>query len=106
MIITTTDTVSNKAVAEYTGIVFGEVITQIKNVNPNSTGFSDFFNREENPYENDLINSRIEALKELEERARELKADGVLGLTLDYQVLGPNKNILLVSASGTAVKFA
>lgn len=105
MIITTTDSVSNKVVSEYTGIVFGEVMTQIKNINTGSSGFSDFFNKEDVSYESDLISSRINALKELEERAIELKADAVLGLTLDYQVLGPNKNILLVSVSGTAVKF-
>ena len=105
MIITTTDSVNNRVVTEYTGIVLGEVMTQIKNINTGGAGFSDYFNKQDNSYETDLINSRIDALKELEERALELNADAVLGLTLDYQVLGPNKNILLVSASGTAVKF-
>ena len=56
-------------------------------------------------YEQELINARAQALRELEERARQMNADAVVGIDIDYEVLGQNGSMLMVSASGTAVKL-
>jgi uncharacterized protein YbjQ (UPF0145 family) len=52
-----------------------------------------------------LINARAQALRELEERARQLNADAVVGIDIDYEVLGQSGSMLMVSASGTAVRL-
>ena len=54
-------------------------------------------------YEDELQNAREEALRELERRAADLGANAVVGVDVDYEVLGSNNGMLMVSASGTAV---
>ena len=56
-------------------------------------------------YEQELINARAQALRELEERARQMNADAVVGIDIDYEVLGQSGSMLMVSASGTAVRL-
>ena len=57
------------------------------------------------PVEKELLDARNSALRELVERAREKGADAVIGIDIDYEVLGPNGGMLMVTASGTAVKL-
>ena len=56
-------------------------------------------------YEQELLDARSAALKELEQRAKERGTDAVVGIDVDYEVLGPNGGMLMVTASGTAVKL-
>ena len=57
-------------------------------------------------YEEELVNARNNAMRELESRAYQVGADAVVGIDIDYEVLGANGNMLMVTASGTAVKLA
>ena len=63
------------------------------------------FGGRSNSYEKELLEARAAALRELEDRAREKGADAVVGIDIDYEVLGPNGGMLMVTASGTAVKL-
>ena len=66
----------------------------------------DFVGGRSGSYEQELINARNQALRELEERARQLNADAVVGIDVDYEVLGQSGSMLMVSASGTAVRLS
>lgn len=106
MIITTTPAIEGKNVEKYLGIVFGEVITGVNFVKDFSAGLRDIFGGRAQSYEGELMQARQEALLELEQRAYDLGADAVIGVDLDYEVLGQSGSMLMVTASGTAVKLA
>ena len=87
----------------YHGIVFGEVIAGVDFVKDIVAGFSNFFGGRSGTYEEELLNARETALRELEERARMKGANAVVGIDVDYEVLGADNGMLMVTASGTAV---
>lgn len=103
MIITTTNNVENKEVTTYKGIVFGEVITGINVLKDIGAGFRNVFGGRSKSYEDELLAAREEALAEMQERARSLGADAVIGMKMDYEVLGSDNGMLMVTCSGTAV---
>lgn len=103
MIITTTPSVEGKKIVEYRGIVFGEVISGIHFMRDLSAGLSNFFGGRSGAYEEELLNARTQALQELEQRAYGLGANAVVGVDIDYEVLGADNGMLMVTASGTAV---
>jgi len=103
MIITTTNIVENKEVTAYKGIVFGEVITGINVLKDIGAGFRNVFGGRSKSYEDELLAAREEALAEMQERARSLGADAVIGMKMDYEVLGSDNGMLMVTCSGTAV---
>lgn len=103
MVITTTNSVEGKRVIAYKGIVFGEVITGINFIKDFTAGISDFFGGRSKTYESEMIEARINALRELEERAYSLGANAVIGVKIDYETLGQNNGMLMVTAAGTAV---
>ena len=103
MIITTTPSIEGTAIREYKGIVFGEVITGINVLKDIGAGLRNFFGGRSEGYENELLSAREQALKELEQRARELGANAIVGVDMDYEVLGTDNGMLMVTASGTAV---
>jgi uncharacterized protein YbjQ (UPF0145 family) len=105
MIFTTTPTVEGRTITEYKGVVFGEVISGVNFIKDIKASLRDIVGGRSGSYEQELINARSQALRELEERARQLNADAVVGIDLDYEVLGQNGSMLMVSASGTAVKL-
>ena len=102
MIVTTTPSVEGYKVAGYYGIVFGEVITGINFLRDFGAGIRNIVGGRSQGYEEELQQARTEALAELEQRAAALGAHAVIGVDVDYEVLGQG-NMLLVSASGTAV---
>lgn len=106
MILTTTPFVEGREIAEYKGIVFGEVITGINFIKDIGAGLRNIFGGRSGSYERELLKARKDALRELEDRAREKGADAVVGIDIDYEVLGPNGGMLMVTVSGTAVKLA
>ena len=106
MILTTTPTVEGRTIIEYKGVVFGEVITGVNFIKDIKASLRDIVGGRSSSYEGELINARTQALRELEERARQMNADAVVGIDLDYEVLGQGGSMLMVSASGTAVKLA
>ena len=103
MIITTTPTVEGRQIVEYHGVVFGEVITGINFVKDFFAGIRNIVGGRSNSYEEELNNARTNAMRELENRAQRLGANAVVGVDIDYEVLGTNNGMLMVTASGTAV---
>ena len=103
MITTTTTSVEGKRTAEYRGIVFGEVISGVNFVRDLAASFSNFFGGRSSSYEQELIEARQNAIREMEERAAALGANAVVGVDIDYEVLGADNGMLMVTASGTAV---
>ncbi len=102
MIITTTPSIEGKTIVSYKGIVFGEVISGVDFVKDFVAGLSNFFGGRSGSYEGELAAAREEALREMEQRARQLGANAIIGVDIDYEVLGQG-NMLMVTTSGTAV---
>ena len=105
MIMTTTPTLEGRKIAEYRGVVFGEVITGVNFIKDFAASIRDFVGGRSTTYEDELIVARNQAMKELEDRAYKVGADAVVGIDIDYEVLGQSGSMLMVTASGTAVKF-
>lgn len=105
MIVTTTPTIEGKQIAEYKGIVFGEVISGVNFIKDFSAGLSNFFGGRSETYEDELIQARENAMREMQQRAFQLGANAVVGVAIDYEVLGANNGMLMVTASGTAVQY-
>lgn len=103
--MTTTPTLEGRRIAEYRGVVFGEVITGVNFIKDFAASIRDFVGGRSTTYEDELITARNQAMKELEDRAYKVGADAVVGIDIDYEVLGQNGSMLMVTASGTAVKF-
>ncbi|MCH3963544.1 MAG: putative heavy metal-binding protein [Clostridium sp.] len=103
MIVTTTNTVEGRRIIEYRGIIFGEVISGVDIVKDIAAGLTNFFGGRSKSYEGELIQAREEALMELQDRATAVGANAVIGVDIDYEVLGQGGNMLMVTASGTAV---
>jgi uncharacterized protein YbjQ (UPF0145 family) len=103
MITTTTPSIDGKRIVEYKGIVFGEVISGVNFIKDFAAGLSNFFGGRSSSYEEELIRARENAIREMEQRAGELGANAVVGVDIDYEVLGANNGMLMVTASGTAV---
>ncbi len=106
MILTTTQSIEGKAIAEYRGIVVGEAITGANFVKDIFASVRDIVGGRSGSYENELNQARQIAFQELQEDAVSIGADAVIGIDIDYEVLGSNNGMFLVSVSGTAVKFA
>ena len=103
MVVTTTNAVEGRKVVEYKDIVFGEVITGINFFKDIGAGLRNMFGGRSQGYEDDLCNARNEALEEMKRRAASLGANAVIGVDIDYEVLGSDNGMLMVTASGTAV---
>ena len=103
MITTTTPSIEGKKILQYKGIVCGEVITGVNFVKDMMAGFRDFFGGRAQSYEEELIRARESAISEMVQRAMSIGANAVVGVDIDYEVLGQNGSMLMVSVSGTAV---
>lgn len=106
MIVSTTPSLEGKAIVAYKGIVFGEVIAGVNFVKDVVASFSNFFGGRSGTYEEELIQARQAALDEMAQRAAALGANAVVGVDVDYEVLGADNGMLMVTASGTAVVYA
>lgn len=106
MIITTTATVEGRSIAEYKGIVFGEVVAGVNFVKDFAASFTNFFGGRSGSYEEELIQARENAFKEMQQRAERLGANAIVGVDVDYEVLGAENGMLMVTVSGTAVTLA
>jgi len=101
MIITTTQNVEGHPITDYRGIVVGEAIMGANIVRDFFAQITDVVGGRSGAYESKLQDAREIALQELEQRAAALGATAVVGVDLDYEVVGDS--MLMVSASGTAV---
>ena len=103
MIITTTNEIQDKKVVEYKGIVFGEVISGINMFKDLGANLRNIFGGRSKGYEDELLTARENALEEMKTRAANLGANAIIGVNMDYEVLGADNGMLMVTCSGTAV---
>jgi uncharacterized protein YbjQ (UPF0145 family) len=103
MLVTTTPTIEGKRIVRYCGVVAGEAILGANIFKDLFAGLRDIVGGRSGSYEKELQRAREIALQELQERAQEVGANAVIGVDLDYEVLGQNNSMLMVTASGTAV---
>lgn len=103
MTITTTPTIEGKRITRYCGVVAGEAILGANLFKDLFAGIRDLVGGRSATYERELQRARDIAMGELQQRAQELGANAVVGIDLDYEVLGQGNGMLMVSASGTAV---
>jgi uncharacterized protein YbjQ (UPF0145 family) len=103
MLMTTTSVVEGQPVTRYLGIVTGEAIIGANVFRDMFAAVRDVVGGRSATYERGLTEAREIALAEMQKKAQELGATGVIGVDLDYEVLGQNNGMLMVSVSGTAV---
>ena len=103
MQITTTPSIEGKQIVEYCGVICGEAILGANLFKDLFAGIRDMVGGRSAAYERELQRARDIALEELQQRARDLGANAVVGVDIDYEVLGQSNGMLMVSASGTAV---
>ncbi len=103
MIITTTPSVEGHKITQYHGIVVGEAIMGANIVRDVFASITDIVGGRSGAYEDKLQDARDTALNELQDRAKAYGANAVVGVDLDYEVIGKAGSMLMVSASGTAV---
>lgn len=106
MILTTTPNVEGRRIEAYLGVVFGEAILGANLFRDLFAQIRDVVGGRSGAYEAELKRAREIALKELAEAARRLGADAVVGIDVDYEVLGQGNSMLMVTVSGTAVRLA
>ena len=105
MILTTTPTIEGRTIREYKGVVFGEVISGVNFLRDFAASIRNIIGGRSGSYEEELLRARNQAMDELADRAARLGADAVVGIDIDYEVLGENNGMMMVTASGTAVKL-
>ena len=103
MLITTTSSLEGKKIKEYRGIVFGEVINGVNFIADFTAGISDVIGGRAETYEEELINTRADAVNEMMKRAEKIGANAVIGVKIDYETIGKDSLMIMVVASGTAV---
>ena len=102
MVISTTSTLENAEIVEYKGLVFGEVVSGVDFIKDFGASIRNIIGGRSQGYEDELIQARNDAISEMEQRATAMGANAIVGVDVDYEVLGQG-NMLMVSASGTAV---
>ncbi|MGJ5643031.1 heavy metal-binding domain-containing protein [Formosa sp. S-31] len=105
MIISTTPKLETHKISAYLGIVTGETIIGANVFKDFFAGIRDIVGGRSGSYEKVLREAKDLALKEMEQRAKQIGADAIVGVDLDYETVGPNGGMLMVTASGTAVKL-
>jgi uncharacterized protein YbjQ (UPF0145 family) len=105
VIVSTTPTLEGHPIQQYLGIVTGEVIVGANLFRDLFANIRDIVGGRSGSYERILADARTQAIEELQAEAAALGGNAVVGIDLDYEVIGPNGSMLMVSASGTAVKI-
>ena len=103
MLISTTPTIEGQPIKQYLGIVTGETIIGANAIKDFMAGLTDFFGGRSSTYEKVLIEAKDSALAELQQRASQKGANAIVGIDLDYETVGANGGMLMVTVSGTAV---
>ena len=103
MLVTTTPFIEGHPVREYRGIVTGETIIGANFFKDIKASLTDFFGGRSGSYEKTLREAKDTAMNEMMQRAAEIGANAILGVDLDYETVGQNSSMLMVTCSGTAV---
>lgn len=102
MLISTTSTIEGKKIKEYKGVVFGEVINGVNFMRDFSASITNIMGGRSTAYEEELINTRADALNEMMQRAEKIGANAIIGVKVDYETMVQGSMIAVI-ASGTAV---
>jgi uncharacterized protein YbjQ (UPF0145 family) len=105
MLVTTTDQIEGRRIAAYLGLVTGEAILGINIFRDLFSGIRDIIGGRAGGYQKALRDAREAALADMTDAAKELGADAIVAVDLDYEVLGEKNGMLMVSVNGTAVKL-
>lgn len=105
MLKTTTSVVEGRPVKDYLGVVVGEAILGANIFKDLFGAIRDVVGGRSGAYEQEMGKARDIAFDEMEAKARAMGADGIIGIDIDYEVVGQNGSMMMVSVSGTAVKF-
>jgi len=104
MIVTTTNTLDGQPVQQYLGIVCGEAILGANIMKDLFAGVRDLVGGRSSTYERELARARDIALQEMQETAQQRGANAVIGVDIDYETVGSGGSMLMVTASGTAIR--
>jgi uncharacterized protein YbjQ (UPF0145 family) len=104
MLVTTTDRLEGRQITEYFGIVTGEAICGANVFRDMFAGIRDFVGGRSGSYEKVLREGKALAIEDMCEQAREMGANAVIGVDIDYEVVGEKGAMLMVAVSGTAVR--
>lgn len=105
MLLTTTPTIEGKPIQQYIGIVTAETIIGANIFKDLFAGIRDIVGGRSGTYERVIEEARTSALKELEQKAQAMGANAVVGIDLDFETVGGGASMLMVVATGTAVKI-
>ncbi|MCE5225560.1 MAG: heavy metal-binding domain-containing protein [Porphyromonadaceae bacterium] len=105
MLLTTTNTIEGKQITQYYGIVSGETIIGANMFKDFFAGIRDIVGGRAGSYESVLREAKEIAMREMSDQAKSLGANAVIGIDLDYETVGANGSMLMVTAAGTAVKY-
>jgi len=106
MLVTTTAVLEGKPIRDYLGVVTGEVIVGANIFKDLFASVRDVVGGRSGSYESTLRDARATAMAEMVQEARQLGADAVIGVDLDYETVGQGGSMLMVTATGTAVRLA
>ena len=106
MIFSTTNSLEGKTINQYLGIVSGEVILGANIFKDLFEGIRDIVGGRSGAYEKSLQDSRSAAFTEIKEKAEKLGANAVVGIDIDYETIGTNSSMLMVSVTGTAIEIS
>lgn len=106
MLVTTTHTLQDKKIAEYFGICSGEAVCGANLFRDMFAGIRDIVGGRSGSYENVLREGKEAAIEDMCAEAREMGANAVIGVDIDYEVVGEKGSMLMVAVSGTAVRLA
>jgi uncharacterized protein YbjQ (UPF0145 family) len=105
MIVTTTGSVDGRSIGKYLGLVSGEAVMGANLFRDFFAGITDMVGGRSGTYENVLRGGRDQALSEMIEEAEKLGADAIVGVSLDYEAIGASDSMMMVVATGTAIKL-
>ena len=105
MIVTTTPSIEGRAITAYHGVVTGETVIGANIFRDLFAGITNIIGGRAGGYEKALREARDIAIREMCEEAAKLGADAVVGVDLDYEAMGADNGMLMVTAAGTAVKL-
>ena len=103
MLVTTTPHLENARITEYKGVVTGETVVGINFVKDLFAGIRDIFGGRTRSYENEINKARTIAIEEMVHKAEEWGCNAIVGIDLDYESVGKNGSMIMVTVSGTAV---
>jgi len=106
MLLSTTPTIEGKSISDYKGVVVGEAILGANIFRDMFAGIRDIVGGRSGAYEKEMANARTIAFEEMQARAAELGANAIVGIDIDYEVIGKDGSMMMVSVSGTAITLS